>query len=56
MLEGRREKRQCDLVCGVPVGDWANASFILTSDSCDVSVLYLIFWGVIPFLRNECGI
>ena len=25
LFEGRVEKKQCDLVCGVPLDDWANA-------------------------------
>ena len=25
LFEGRGEKGQCDLVCGVPLDDWANA-------------------------------
>ena len=26
LLEGRAEKGRCDLMCGAPVDDWANAS------------------------------
>ena len=25
LFEGKREKVQCDLVCGPPLDDWANA-------------------------------
>ena len=50
LFEGRWEKEQCDLLCGVLLDYWAMLVY-----SRVVSVL-LIDWGVGPILRNGCQI
>ena len=48
LFVGMGEKGPCNLVCVVPLNDWANAGLY-------VSVV-LIFWVVGPILRDGCRI
>ena len=49
-------KRQCDLVCGAPLDDWANAGPCWCPRHVHVVSAVLTFWVVGLFLRNGCGI
>ena len=42
LFEGKGEKGQCDLVCGVPLDDWADGGYVdvlFTCDECGFSSL-----------------
>ena len=47
------EKGQCDLVCGAPLDDWANAGLCrCPMHHVHVVSVVLTFWVVGPVLRN----
>ena len=50
------EKGQCDLVCGAPLNDWANAGLCWCPMHVDVVNVVLTFWVAGPILRNGCRI
>ena len=56
LFERRGKKGQCDLVCGAPLNDCANAGLCMLMSYSRVVSVVLILWGVAPILRNGCGI
>ena len=54
LFEGRGEKGQFDLVCGVPFSYWVNGSYVDVLLKRVLSVVSVL-WGVGPILRNGYG-
>ena len=56
LFEGRREKGQCNLVCGAPLDDCPNAGLCMLMSHSLVVTVVLFLWRVGLILRNGCGI